>query len=117
MIKKRVSIPIYFGDLVIIYDENGWENTNKLYSRNLDNKTEAVVFNNVKKSGFIEYVVVFTKLPQSRTIAHECVHLVNFLYIDRGVELDRYNDEPQAYLIGWFYEEIEKFFSKINSKN
>ena len=41
-------------------------------------------------------------------IAHEIVHVINYIYLDCGIELDRVNDENQAYLTGWLFEEIEK---------
>jgi hypothetical protein len=29
--------------------------------------------------------------------------------LDCAMQLDRDNDEPQAYLMGWLFEEIDKF--------
>ena len=47
--------------------------------------------------------------PSNSLIAHESVHLVNHLFEDWGIKLDLDNDEPQAYLTGWFVEQIDKF--------
>lgn len=39
-------------------------------------------------------------------IAHEAVHLANYILSHAGVKLDPQNDEPQAYLVGWLVDEI-----------
>jgi len=39
----------------------------------------------------------------------ECVHLVNAIFLDCGQQLDRENDEAQAYLTGFLFAEIDKF--------
>jgi hypothetical protein len=44
-------------------------------------------------------------------IAHEIVHLKNYIYQDIGIESDRFNDEPEAYLTGWLFKQIEIFLT------
>ncbi|CAD0220338.1 hypothetical protein [Chryseobacterium sp. JV274] len=120
MKKKTIKIPIYFGDLTIIHSD-GWEEVNKKYEKQsdwsspLDNGYEACVFPAHYKSGYTQYVVAFKRIPKGSTIAHECVHLVNHVFQDRGLVLDMYNDETQAYLTGWFFEQIERFFNNIEN--
>lgn len=55
------------------------------------------------------YVVAFTEKNHLSNIAHEIVHIINYIYLDCGIELDRVNDENQAYLTGWLFDEIYKF--------
>jgi hypothetical protein len=62
------------------------------------------------ESKFKHYVVSFESNNNS-LIAHEIVHLVNYIFLDTGVKLDLINDEAQAYLTGWLFEEIENFLN------
>lgn len=52
----------------------------------------------------------------SGVIAHEAKHLVNKIFIDICCELDRYNDEPECYLLGWVVDEIHAFKNEILTK-
>ncbi|RKT01086.1 hypothetical protein [Chryseobacterium defluvii] len=115
MKSKTIKIPIFFGNLTIIYSE-GWDEVNKRYEKQtdwltpLENLSEACVFTAHYKSGYTQYVVAFKRIPKGFVIAHECVHLVNRIFQDRRLVLDMYNDETQAYLTGWFFEQIDNFF-------
>ncbi|AZB23627.1 hypothetical protein EG339_02810 [Chryseobacterium bernardetii] len=119
MKKKTIKIPIYFGDFIIILDQDDWKNVNEMYQHRLgwtrpaDKSDEAFVFED-HYNGYSRYIVCFKRRSKNSVIAHECVHLVNKLFKDRGQRLDIENDEAQAYMTGWFFEQIENFF--INQK-
>jgi len=49
-------------------------------------------------------------------VAHECVHIVNKIYLDRFIQLDRENDEPQAYLLSFFVQEILAHVEKYKKR-
>lgn len=110
MRKKKIPIPIYFSDLVIMQVKD-WDRINEKYGFKLDNSFAAMVFKTQSKKGYIKYVVAFTSKPKASIVSHECVHLVNQLFIDRMMTLDPHNDEPQAYLTGWFVDQIDNFFN------
>lgn len=118
MKKKIVKIPIYFGDLIIILDSEQWKNVNGIYQQRLqwnrpaDQSDDAFVFED-KVNGYSKLIVCFKGRPKNSVIAHECVHLVNMLFKDRGQDLDIENDEAQAYMTGWFFDQIEKFFDGL----
>ena len=108
MEEKTIDIPIYFGKLTIITTDS-WSKVNLLYNTKIDSKLyDAVVFE-IKDND--EYIVAIKKVEWS-IIAHEVVHLVNAIYLKCGIELDRNNDEPQAYLTGWIINEIDKFLQQ-----
>ena len=109
MVTKRVKIPIYYGTLIMIKVDDNFDEVNKKYGTNADNSWAGFVFRHKTKDD-IQYIVVFQGKPQGSVIAHECVHLVNHTYIDRLMELDPFNDEPQAYLTSWYYAQIDNFF-------
>lgn len=115
MKKKTIKIPIYFGQFIIILDNENWENVNKIYCKKLkwdrpaDEGDDAFVFGDID-NGFSKYIVAFKSNPTGKIIAHDCVHLVNKLFKDRGIELYHDNDEAYAYMLAWFFEQIENFF-------
>lgn len=49
-----------------------------------------------------QYIIVVIDSTQITPglIAHEAVHVVNYIFKSKGVDLDLENDEPQAYLEG-----------------
>lgn len=111
---KTVKIPIYFGDFTIIFTDD-MKDVGEKYKDSIPGKMEpesysAVVWQD-HNSAYTKLYAAFTK-KDNAVIAHECVHLVNNLFIARGITADLYNDEPQAYLTGWFFREIENFLNK-----
>jgi hypothetical protein len=65
-----------------------------------------------------DYVVMFKNDRFScwNTIAHEALHVTNFLFSDRGITIDTKNDEGQAYMLGFIVGEIAKCREVLNKK-
>lgn len=115
MKNTRVKIPIYFGVLEMIRVKS-MEDLKPKYGVDLSDAYEAVVFENPFKNKATRYCVAFVDGNISnKTIAHEVVHLVSLIFIDRGIRYDPFNDEPQAYLSGWLFEQCEEFIKKTNA--
>jgi hypothetical protein len=113
MKEKTINIPIYFGKLTIILTDY-WSKVNLLYNTKIDSQLyDAVVFE-IKDND--EYIVAIKKVEWS-IIAHEVVHIVNAIFLKCGIELDRHNDEPQAYLTGWIINEIDKHIKENEQFN
>lgn len=112
MIKiKTISIPIYFGHLRIVVTDSFTDASKKFGVDHGDIDPEQMgAFVDVWSNGIgVDYFTVFFKPdPEPALIAHEVVHLVNGIYIQRHMDLDKRNDEPQAYLTGWITEQIYK---------
>lgn len=111
MKSKTIDIPIYYGKLVMVLSDN-WEEVNLKYWNDIGDQFAAAVFQRDIKN-FPRYIVAFNGKPEGKTIAHEVVHLVSHIFRDRGITMDPYNDEPQAYLTGFLFQEIEKFLRTI----
>ena len=106
---ETVEIPIYYGNLIIIISNNYKEVAAKYdLKENVDNYG-AFVWGKRNENGIMEFFVCVDEQVENHLIAHEVVHLVNMIFIEKGIELDRHNDQPQAYLTGWVFREIEKF--------
>jgi hypothetical protein len=112
MVKTTKDIPIYFGKLTVVLVDD-WKELGALYGIDVDpNLYDAVMFQQIDD----EYIVAIKKISWS-VIAHEIVHIVNAIFISCGVQLDRHNDEPQAYLTGWVANEIEEFLLNFNNSS
>jgi len=108
MIKKTIDIPIYQCKLTIILDNDLSYVEKKYRTKSLSNYG-AITMRVPNK--FSEYIMAF-EYSEGTIIAHEIVHLKNYIYQDKGVELDRFNDEPEAYLTGWLFDQVDKFLNK-----
>ncbi len=103
-----IDIPIYQCKLTIILDKDLSYMESKYETSSLSNYG-AVTMRVPNK--FSEYVMGF-EYTDGSIIAHEVTHLKNYIYQDKGIELDRFNDEPEAYLTGWLFKQIETFLNK-----
>lgn len=107
---KRFDVPIYFGYLNVIVCKNETEmsEVGKKYHPQADtSKYGAFAWQEYNKKGISEYFVALQENVTNHLIVHEVVHLVNYLYLHIGANLDLRNDEHQAYLSAWFFSKIE----------
>lgn len=105
---KKIKIPIFQSELTIIFDKDLSYLEKKYKTVSLKNYGAVTLKD---ESKYRHYVLGF-EYSSGSIIAHEIVHLINYMYIDCGIELDRLNDENQAYLTGWLFFEIDKFLNK-----
>lgn len=105
MVKKTIQIPIYCCELTVIIDKD-LSYVEKKYKTKSLKDFGAVTLKDESK--YRSYVVAFTDRDHLSNIAHEIVHIKNHIYLDSAMELDRVNDEPEAYLTGWLFDEIFK---------
>jgi len=106
MRQKTIEIPIYYGKLTMFISDDLTHIEKKYKTKSLKD-FGAVTLKDESK--YRHYVVAFTDKEHLSNIAHEIVHLKNHIFLDCAMELDRYNDEPEAYLTGWLFDEIYKF--------
>lgn len=109
MKKTTIDIPIYCCKLTIILDKD-LSYVEKKYKTKSLSDFGAVTLKDESK--YRHYVVGFTDATHLSNIAHEIVHLKNQIYVDSAMEVDRYNDEPEAYLTGWLFDQINNFLNK-----
>jgi hypothetical protein len=64
------------------------------------------------KSKYIHYVVAFTDANHLSNIAHEIVHIKNYIFLGINAKVDLHNDEPEAYLTGWLFDQINNFLKQ-----
>lgn len=116
LFKQEKEIPIYRGLFVIILSDDSdavkkllphWDASESLYAHSINCEYK-------KKDA---YVVILNYTNPNRDlsagdIAHEALHIANFLAHNRGIECSFDNDEPIAYLVSYFVDEIQKFALK-----
>ena len=106
------EIPIYFGFLRIVITSDFKVAVKKLKldtdGLNPDHYGAFVHRSRRINDDIPIYTIVLEQDCPADLIAHEVVHLVNSVYLTINAQLDRHNDEPQAYLTGWFVKEIYK---------
>lgn len=106
MKQKTIEIQIYCAKLTIVID-NDLKWVEKKYKTKSLSQYGAVTFKD--ESNYRHYVCAFTDKNHLSNIAHEIVHIKNHIYLDCAMEVDRFCDEPEAYLTGWLFEEIYSF--------
>lgn len=110
---KKIEIPIYYGTLFIVVTDGGMQEVKEKYKIKKDISKFGAFAWNKNENGFPEYYISVDKNISNHLLAHEVVHLVNALFLDRHIKIDRKNDEPQAYLTGWFFQQIENFLNNL----
>lgn len=103
MKKRSVKIPIFTGRLVI-YMIDTKEEYNKFCKDNVDGYTY--------KDGILYYVVCIHDKSLLSTLVHESVHITNYIFKQHGLKLDVNNDEAQAYITTWVFEQIHKLYKQ-----
>jgi len=105
----KFQIPIYSASVTLYLDKD-LKHIEQKYKTSCLDDFGAVTLRS-PKNPYKDYIIAF-EYTDGSIIAHEIVHLINYLFLDVGVELDRVNDETQAYLTGFLFEKIEEFLSK-----
>lgn len=115
--KKAIKVPLYGGLLVLIFS-NSAEKVKEVvedYDR-IKVYAHSWYFNYRGREGNA-IILNFDKNKITHgTIAHEALHIANFIADSRGFKPDLINDEPMAYLIAWITNEVYKFMKKNNFK-
>lgn len=110
MQEKKIKIPIYGGRLILIKDIN-FDKTNKKYKLEIpSNWNAAACDRNSEKYGVDYFIVILEDKLKLSVVAHECLHLTNYLFLNRGIKFDLENDEAHAILLEWIFEQAEKFY-------
>jgi hypothetical protein len=108
MKSKVFKIPIYCCSFEVVLDKD-LSYIEKKYNTFSLKDFGAVTLKDENK--YRHYVIGFTDKNHLSNIAHEIVHLKNYIYEDCAMQLDAINDEPEAYLTGWIFETIHNFLT------
>jgi len=113
MINTNFYIPIYRANVRIYLDSDLKKVAEKFGLKDLSDYGAVALRNPWKHK---KYIVAFTSANDYGLIAHEVVHLKNYIFSDVGQKLDLDNDEAEAYLTGFLFDKIYEFLNKNKSK-
>lgn len=105
---RKVQIPIYFGTLHIAFSKNFVKTAKKFKVELKDSANDylglAVRISDKKACKYL--ILINRNTPD--VIAHEALHITNYILEDCGITIDTTNDEVQAYLLGWVVTQVIK---------
>ena len=120
MKSKSLNVPLYGTRLHIVVTEDfkqDREEINKKFHQKFEESDTFLGFTERRQGHCVVILnkgrhkqIYKTKWQEELidTLTHETAHTVNFIFNDKGIKLDSYNDEPQAYLTGWVSKELYK---------
>lgn len=103
MIKKKIKIPLYSGN-IIIYITDDLQEVSKIHNLGNVKDYDAFAFE-IEDEEKDNYYMAFEKPVKYSVIAHESLHITNLICKNQCIKLDHDNDEPQAYLLQWVFEQ------------
>lgn len=105
---KKIQIPIYnFSIYVTIFDE--WEEIKKYHEDALECEREGFTLINDLEPTKLR---IFVNVECPSCIIHEIIHVKNIIFDIIHHNSNRYNDEPEAYLVQYLYEKIIEIYYK-----
>ena len=108
MRKKTIDIPIYGVKLTMVFDED-FSYVEKKYNLEPIKGRAVTIFDGNNER---HVIAAFINKEFISSITHEVVHIKNFIFLKCGAKLDRDNDECEAYLSGYLFEQIYNFINK-----
>ncbi len=112
MKQKIIEIPIYGGRLILIRDIN-FEKANRKYGLDIEDHLNACACGGPSKSKNFKrdyFIVIKEEYISMPILAHEALHVTNFIFLDRGVTATLEVDEHQAILMEWIIKQAEEFY-------
>ena len=110
MRKKKVKIPIFHGEILMIQTEN-YEYIEKNYAAKGYSLFgyDGAVMEQVADNGYVRYIVWFDEGVTHKVVVHEALHLLHHIFKHRGIEYSMENDEHAAYMLEWIFEQCDNF--------
>lgn len=119
--KTITKIPIYGGNLIVIFS-NSVGKVKEMLSDFKGSSVYAHAYHGGFKGKNSYFVIINPEIQEKDklgfhgSIAHESLHVVNFLFSHIGEIHSTEHDEPQAYLLGWVVEQVYKILDKYKTE-
>ncbi len=94
--------------VVIVYEKNEVEHLREMFPELKPMRGRGMA-TEYSLDGYKVILVGFIKTAGVNTIAHECVHVKNYIYGSVGVKTDPDNDEAEAYFFGYLFSAVYEF--------
>lgn len=111
----KVRIPLYCGEILVLFSDDFARDGKELgVSISLTENSYLGLAIRLKDRRWSRYLILIRQ-DTPDVIAHECLHVVNFILHDHGITIDTQNDEVQAYLLSWVVRECYKARDKAKT--
>ena len=113
---KTVSIELYHTDVGVFFSPEGADFymhtvhgcNDSEFQDAFDKTTLAMAFAS-GKDGSVDHIgVIFPTPPDGGLLAHECLHLVDYICDEIGIELTMDTMEPRAYMLQYLFDNISE---------
>jgi hypothetical protein len=111
---KKIKIPLYFGEIIIIQKKRLNDVPKKWRIKYDFRGYAATCYTNNTKDGCLRIVMAFTERTTPEIIAHESFHALNYLFEHDGIKHDLINDEQGAFILGWIVKQCHKHLTINN---
>lgn len=115
----KEKIPIYHGEIWIIFSDDFIESGKELgieFRKSANECLGLALRKEIKGPGVYCIFIKTHKRLSVDVLAHEALHIVNYIFEDRGISINTKNDEPQAYMLGWVLSNVYKAALKQGEK-
>ena len=115
MVTKRFKTPLYGTKFTVVIYDNNQEFQEKFKDFQFDPPITEFDGGVFKRDGDLFMVFSAEKegYPTPGIIAHEALHLVNEIFLEIcHRNFDRYNDEPEAYLLCWIVNRVHEMINR-----
>jgi hypothetical protein len=103
LLKPKFRVPIYLCDITVVYVKDMYSVRDK-YNLTKDECESYSAFVN----GETQSYTLVTMTTRGDILAHELIHVISLLYKDYGIDYDKNNDEPTAYLMSFLFKSVMK---------
>lgn len=119
--KKTLTVPIYDNNRLCIVATDNEKEITKITGVYWDENAPilAAVVNASDKKGKRTIFMILNPNHEDfklSVITHEAVHVANRIFFNIGHTLEATNDEPQAYLTEWVFDQVLIFLEKCKDE-
>jgi hypothetical protein len=110
---KKLEIPVFHGWLYLYqgvpFDEVATRHNMVVEKDGAD----AMSGSDIDKNEVTAYIIAVEDNVSASSVAHEALHVVNYMMKDRDMVPDLNNDEWQCYLLGWIVRQCHKYMKVL----
>ena len=115
----KFDIPIYGGELWIMFGADFVQVGKSIqmdFSVAVDDCNAISFTKKANTNAGVYCIIIRPDKVRPDIIAHEAVHIANYVFIDRGVTINTKEDEHHAYFVGWIVQQIV-YAAKLRKQN
>lgn len=104
----KYEIPIYGGELWVVFSDDfvAWAKSANIELKWWANDCNGLALRKNGDRVGIYVILIKNNKVRPDIIAHESLHVVNYIFGDRGIVLSLENDEHTTYFLDWIVEQV-----------